>query len=85
MDASRRRHGPVDTVAGFLAAFSIALSAVALAERPARLAPVAILVALLAARMSERRQGLALAACAAGIVGWTLGLAFAVLTDNPIF
>jgi hypothetical protein len=85
MDSVDRGQTAVDVVAGFLAAFAIALSVVALAERPARLAPIAILVALLAARMSERRRRLALAACAAGALGWTLGMTFAVLTNSPIY
>ena len=79
------RTSAVDAVAGFIAAASIALSAVALAERPARLGPVAILLALLAARMSTRWEKLSLFAMAIAIVGFTAGMAFAVLTSTPIF
>lgn len=82
-DGSRNR--TIDAVAGSLAAASIALSAVALAERPARLGPVAILLALFAARMSTRWERLSLIAMAAGMIGFTAGMSFAVLTGNPIF
>ena len=84
-ESDSSRHRTIDAVAGFLAVASIALSAVALAERPARLGPVAILLALLAARMSTRWEKLSLVAMVAGMIGFTAGMAFAVLTGNPIF
>ena len=62
----------------------VQIAAVALVERPARLAPVAIVVALVAARMSTRFERLAFAAAVAGMVGWVLGMTFAVITDNPL-
>ena len=55
-----------DTIAGFLCAFALALSLVAIARTPALLAPVAILVALVAARMSQAHQKLA---------AWAVGVA----------
>lgn len=84
LDSERERFSTVDAVAGLMAAAAIALSAVALVERPARLAPVAIVVALVAARMSTRFERLAFAAAVAGMVGWVLGMTFAVITDNPL-
>jgi hypothetical protein len=84
-ESKQSRHGGVDALAGFLAAASIGLSAVALAESPARLGPVAILLALLAARMSTRWERLSLAAMVAAMIGFTAGMAFAVLTGNPIY
>ena len=78
------RYTAVDGVAGLMAAASIALSAIALVDRPARLAPVAIIVALVAARMSRRFQRLGLAAALIGGIGWVLGMTFAVITENPI-
>jgi len=78
------RYTAVDAVAGLMAASSIALSAIALVDRPARLAPVAIIVALVAARMSRRFQRLGLAAALIGGIGWVLGMTFAVITENPI-
>ena len=61
------------------------LSLVAIARTPALLAPVAILVGIVAARMSEAHQKLA---------GWTVGIAttaflvgmtVAISTDNALF
>jgi hypothetical protein len=48
-----------DLVAGFLCAFSFALSGIALARSPGVLAPAAILVALVASRMTESHRTLA--------------------------
>ncbi len=73
-----------DAIAGILATCSIALSGIALADRPARLAPIAVLVALLAGRMSVRFQRLAFWAAVAAMVGWTLGMTLAVVTNHPI-
>jgi hypothetical protein len=84
VEPETRRHTAVDGVAGLMAAASLALSALALVERPARLAPVAIVLALVAGRMSTRYERLALAAAVAGMVGWVLGMTFAVITDNPL-
>ena len=44
------RSSPGDTAAGFLAAISLTASAIAIFYRPVRLAPFAILIALIAAR-----------------------------------
>jgi hypothetical protein len=52
--------------------------------RPGRLAPVAVVVALVAARMTVRFQRLAFAAVIAAIIGWTLGMTLAVITKHPI-
>lgn len=73
-----------DAIAGLLAAASIVISGIAVADRPARLAPVAIVVALIAGRMSVRFQRLAFWAVVAGMVGWTLGMSLAVVTNHPI-
>ena len=86
------RRAWIDTVAGLLAAGSIALSAIAMGgglllqldAHPARTAPVAIVVALIAARMSERVQGLALKAALIGALGWLVGMAIAVITQAPL-
>ena len=50
-----------DTMAGFLATASIFASALGVVWRPARILPVAIVLALIAARMSARQQWLAAA------------------------
>jgi hypothetical protein len=85
IDSSERRGSGVDTVAGLMAAAAIVLAALAIVERPARFAPVAMALALIASRMSERYQRLGLAAAVAAMIGWVLGMTFAVITDNPLF
>ena len=52
---------------------------------PARLAPVAIILAFVAARMSERYQSLALKAAMIGAISWVVGMTIVVVTDGPLF
>jgi FtsH-binding integral membrane protein len=81
-----------DTIAGLMAVASIALSGIAMGfglllqldARPARLAPVAILLALVAARMSERFQSLALKAALFAAFAWVVGMTVAIVTDGPL-
>jgi hypothetical protein len=88
----RERSVAVDVVAGLLAAASLVLSAIAMGvglllqldAHPARLAPVAIVMALVAARMSERYQSLALKAALFGALAWVVGMTIAVATDGPL-
>jgi len=90
--APRERSVAVDVVAGLLAAASIVLSAIAMGlglllqldAHPARLAPVAIVIALVAARMSERYQSLALKAALFGALAWVVGMTIVVATDGPL-
>ncbi|MGE5690035.1 MAG: hypothetical protein ACM33B_05720 [Pseudomonadota bacterium] len=80
-----RREGARESVAGFLAALAIFMSLIALAERPARIAPVAILVALVSVGMAQgRSRKLAAAALVAAGLGWLLGMTIAIATDRPI-
>jgi hypothetical protein len=79
------RWSTADTVAGFLATLSIFASALGLVWRPVRIIPVAILIALVAARMSARNQRIAFYAVVAGVVCWTAGMAIAVITENPLY
>ena len=53
--------------------------------RPVRIIPFAIVVALIAARMSERQQRLAGIAVAIGVICWTVGMTIAVVTENPLY
>ena len=46
--------------------------------------PVAIIVALVAARMSERYQSLALKAALFGAVAWVVGMTIVIVTDGPL-
>jgi hypothetical protein len=74
-----------ETVAGFLAAAALFVSAIGVAYRPARLIPVAVLLALVSARMTERYSRLAGWAVAATVLFWTLGMTIAVITENPLY
>jgi hypothetical protein len=81
-----------DTIAGLLAVSSIVLSGIAMGlglllqlhAHPARLSPVAIVIALVAARMSERYQSLALKAALFGALAWVVGMTIVVATDGPL-
>ena len=80
------RARPAEIAAGYLAAISLAASVIALVYRPVRLAPFAILVALIAAALAgERNSKLAGAAVAAGTLAWLVGMAIAVLLSRPIY
>jgi triphosphoribosyl-dephospho-CoA synthetase len=74
-----------DAVAGILAALSIFASALGLVYRPARLLPFAVLLALVAGRMSARNDRLVLLAVVAAVVCWTVGMTIAIVTENPIY
>jgi len=92
LESRTDRHSPADVVAGLLAVGSIVLSAIAmgfgllleLEARPARTAFLAIILALVSARMSARYQSLALKALLFAMVAWVIGMTFAVLTENPL-
>lgn len=74
-----------DSFAGLIAALSIFASLIALAYRPARLVPFALLLALLAAAMGGSHRRLAATAVILGGVCFFVGMAIAVLTNNPIY
>jgi hypothetical protein len=74
-----------DTVAGFLCAFSLALSGIAVVRSPGLLAPAAILVALVAARMTELHRTLAAVAVAVSGLAFFFGMVVAIVTDSPLF
>jgi hypothetical protein len=76
---------PADAIAGLLAALSLAASLVGLAYRPARLIPFALLLAVIAAGMGGRHSRLVAAAVVTGAVCFVVGMALAVITDNPVF
>jgi len=80
------RSRSAETAAGYLAAISLTASVLALASRPVRLAPFAILVALVAAALAkDRNSKLAGAAVAAATLAWLVGMAIAVLLSRPIY
>jgi hypothetical protein len=80
------RERPAEIAAGYLAAISMTASAIALVYRPVRLAPFAILVALIAAALaSERHRKLAAAAVVVATLAWLIGMAIAVILSRPIY
>ena len=89
---SQNRHSSADVIAGFLAAGSIILSAIAMGfgllleldARPGRTAFAAIVLALVSARLSEKHQSLALKATFFAMFAWVVGMTIAVLTENPL-
>ena len=74
-----------DRVAGFLCAFSFTLSALAIARTPGLLATAAIVVALVAARMTHAHRTLAAWAVGVGACAFVVGMVVAVLTDNGLY
>ena len=78
-------HTTTDSVAGFLAALSIALSGVAMVRQPGLLAPVAIVVALVAARMTEAHRTLAVVAVTIAALAFFVGMSVAVVTDTALY
>jgi FtsH-binding integral membrane protein len=91
-ETQHERSTAADTVAGLLAVASIVLSGIAMGfglllqldARPARIAPVAVILALVAARMSARFQSLALKAALFAAFAWVVGMTVAVVTDGPL-
>jgi len=79
------RWSTADTVAGFLATLSIFASALGLIWRPVRLIPFAVVLALIASRMSARNQRIAWYAVVVAVVCWTVGMTIAVVTENPLY
>ncbi len=80
-----RRDRPADAVAGLLASLSIFASLIGIAYRPARLIPIALLLALVAVALGGRH--LRLPAFAVGIGGacFVIGMATAVITNHPLY
>jgi hypothetical protein len=74
-----------DRVAGFLCAFSFALSGIAVARNPGVLATAAVIVALVAVRMTQAHRTLAAVAVAVAAVAFVLGMTVAVLTDSGLY
>ena len=74
-----------DRVAGYLCAFSFALSGIALVRTPGLLAVAAILVALVAVVMTRAHRMLAAFAVGVATLAFLLGMVFAVLTDGALY
>lgn len=84
MSATQERHH-ADRVAGYLCAFSFALSGIAVARNPGLLATVAILVALVAVVMTRAHRTLAAVAVAVATGAFFVGMVVAVLTDSALY
>lgn len=81
----QERGSAADVVAGLLASAAIFASLLAVAYRPARITPVAIVLALVAARMATTHRRLAAFAVGTAAVCWFLGMTIAVITRNPLY
>lgn len=74
-----------DRVAGFLCAFSLALSGIAVVRTPGLLATTAIVVALVAVVMTRTHRTLAAVSVAVGAAAFLIGMVVAVLTDSALY
>jgi len=79
------RQRPADAVAGLLAAAAIFTALIAVAYRPVRVAPFAIVVSLVAVAMSKRYERLGQAALGISTACWITGMIVAVVTNHPLF
>ena len=77
--------GAGETLAGFLAAAAIFVSATGVAYRPLRLIPFAIALALIAVGIGGRSIRLATVAVFVGATCFAVGMALAVVTSNPLW
>ena len=78
-------HQSADRVAGFLCAFSFVLSGIAIARTPGLLGPAAILVALVAVRMTTAHRTLAAAAVAVSGLAFFFGMVIAITTATSLY
>jgi hypothetical protein len=76
---------PGEAVAGFLAACALFIGALELVYRPFRLAPAALILALIATIMSRDQQRLIGLAIAVIGVCFVVGAALQVLTNHPLY
>jgi hypothetical protein len=82
---STPRDTTTESVAGFLAALSLALSGIAMVRQPGLLAPAAALVAIVAARMTVAYRTLTFVAVLGSAFAFLVGMTVAVLTDSRIY
>jgi hypothetical protein len=85
MSVPESSEGPAGYVAGYLAAASIAVSAVGLVYRPVRTVPIAIIVALVAVVMGGPGLRLAQLAVLFGGIAFVVGMTIAVATESPLW
>jgi hypothetical protein len=80
-----RRHPTLEPVVGLLASVGLFLGLAALVYKPVKMAPLGIVLALVAAIVTTRHTRLALIACVAGGIGLVGGFVVAVVTSNPLW
>jgi hypothetical protein len=85
MSAHAESSRPVDVVAGYLASFSIFVSAISLAWHPLRLLGPAILLAMISACMGGRHQRLAFTAALVAAFCFFLGMTISVVTGRALW
>jgi cytochrome b subunit of formate dehydrogenase len=78
-------HSHADRVAGFLCAFSFALSGIAIVRNPGLLATASILVALVAVAMTRTHRTLAAVALAVATLSFFVGMVVAALTESGLY
>jgi hypothetical protein len=76
---------PAEAVAGLLAAAAFFIGFLELAYRPFRLAPVAVILLLVATVMSHRQQRLIALGFAVVGICFVAGATLQVLTKHPLF
>ena len=76
---------PADTIAGLLASLALFASAIGVVYRPVRVIPFALALALIATAMGGQHARLAAAALLVGGLCFMVGMAVAVITNNPVF
>ena len=85
MSTPEVRERPSDAVAGLLASLALFASLVGLVYRPVRVIPFALALALIATAMGGGHARLAATALVVGAACFVVGMALAVITNNPIF
>jgi hypothetical protein len=81
----RDSHGAAESIAGLLAAVALFLGALELVYRPFRLAPVALILVLVATLMSRRHLRLTGIAIAVIGVCFVVGASLQVITHHPLY
>lgn len=84
-EARAERDRPGEVVAGFLASAALFAGLLAIVYKPVRIAPAALVVALIAAGIGGRHQRLAALATGVVTVGWIAGMIVCVITERPLF
>jgi hypothetical protein len=82
---TRDRISPSEAVAGLCATLAIFLGGLELLYRPFRLAPVAVVLAILATAMSRDQPRLIPIAWASIGVGFVAGATLQLLTHHPLY